>query len=67
MDFYCESNAKKIDTIIGEHQSEAIKNRITNRKKISDEYLNLCEAQISIDEIIKSINNKSPVNYGLTA
>ena len=38
---------------------------------ISKEHFNLCEAKISFDEIIKSINsetnNKSPVNDGLTA
>ena len=42
-----------------------------NRKKISNEHFNLCEAEISLDEIIKSINsetnNKPPGNYGLTA
>ena len=45
--------------------------RIPNRKKISNEHLNLCEAEISLDEIIKSINsetnNKPPGNDGLTA
>ena len=45
--------------------------KILNRKKISNEYFNLCEAEISLDEIIKSINsetnNKSPGNDGLTA
>ena len=44
---------------------------IPNRKKISNEYFNLCEAEISLGEIIKSINpetnNKSPGNDGLTA
>ena len=44
---------------------------IPNRKKISNEHFNLCEAEISLDEIIKSINsetnNKSPGNDGLTA
>ena len=39
---------------------------ISDRKKMQ-----LCEAKISLDEIIKSINsqtnNKSPGNYGLTA
>ena len=28
---------------------------ISNRKKISNEYFNLCEAETSLDEIIKSI------------
>ena len=45
--------------------------RIHNTKKISNEHLNLCEAEISLDEIIKSINfetnNKPPGNYGLKA
>ena len=29
--------------------------KISNRKKISNEYFNLCEAETSLDEIIKSI------------
>ena len=45
--------------------------KIPNRKKISYEHFNLCEAEISLDEIIKSINsetnNKPPGNVGLTA
>ena len=45
--------------------------KIPNRKKISYEHFNLCEAEISLDEIIKSINsetnNKPPGNYGITA
>ena len=45
--------------------------RIHNRKKISNEHFNLCEAEISLDEIIKSINfetnNKPPGNDGLKA
>ena len=45
--------------------------KIPNRKKISDEHFNLCEAEIPLDEIIKSINsepnNKPPGNAGLTA
>ena len=45
--------------------------KIPNRKKISYEQFNLCEAEISLDEIIKSINsetsNKPPGNDGLTA
>ena len=40
--------------------------KIPNRKKIFNEKLNLCEAKISSDEIIKSIysqtNNESPGN-----
>ena len=44
---------------------------IPNRKKISNEHSNLCEAEISLDEIIKAINsetnNKPPGNDGLTA
>ena len=38
--------------------------KITNRKKISNEHFNLCVGEISLDEIIKSVNsgtnNKSP-------
>ena len=45
--------------------------KIPNRKKISNEDFNLCEEEISLDEIIKSINfqtsNKSPDNDGLKA
>ena len=43
---------------------------LTERKYLI-EYFNLCEAEISLDEIIKSINsetnNKPPGNVGLTA
>ena len=42
--------------------------KIPNRKKISNEHFNLCEAEISLDEIIKSINfetnNKPPGSDG---
>ena len=45
--------------------------KIPNRKKISKEHFNLCEAEISLDEFIKSknseTNNKPPGNDGLTA
>ena len=45
--------------------------KIPNRKKISNEHFNLCEAEISLDEIIKSINpetnNKPPGNDDLKA
>ena len=45
--------------------------KILNRKKISNELFNFCEAEISLDEIMKSIisatNNKPPGNDGLTA
>ena len=45
--------------------------KIPNRKKISNEQFYLCEAKISLDEIIKYINSqandKSPGNDGLTA
>ena len=44
---------------------------IFNRKKKSNEHFNLCEVEISLDEIITSINsetnNKSPGNDSLTA
>ena len=45
--------------------------KVSNRKKISNEHFNFCEAEISLDEIIKFIssetNNKSPGNDGITA
>ena len=45
--------------------------KISNWKKISNEHFNLCETEISLDEIIKSINsktnNKLPDNDALTA
>ena len=45
--------------------------KIPNRKKISNEHFNLCVAEISLDEIIKSINSetndKPPGNDGLKA
>ena len=45
--------------------------KIPNKKKISNEHSNLCEAEISLDEIKKSINfetnNKPPGNDGVTA
>ena len=31
--------------------------KIINRKKISNEHFNICEAEISFDEIIKYINS----------
>ena len=43
--------------------------KIPNRKKISNEHFNLCETEISLDEIIKSINaeiNNKPGNDCLT-
>ena len=33
--------------------------KIPNIKKISNEHFNLCEAEISLDEIIKSVNSKT--------
>ena len=45
--------------------------KIPNIKKIFNEHFNLCEAEISLDEIIKSVNsktnNESPSNDGLIA
>ena len=45
--------------------------KIPYRKKISNEHFNLLEAEISLDEIIKSINfetnNKSPGNDGVSS
>ena len=43
--------------------------KILNREKISNKQLNLCEAKIFLDEIIKSMNsqtNEYPGNDGLT-
>lgn len=44
-------------------------NKILNHKKISNKHFNLCETEISLDEIIEAINsqknNKSPGNNGL--
>ena len=46
-------------------------NKIPIKKQISREHFDLCEAEISLDEIYKAIdsqkNNKSPGNDGLTA
>ena len=46
-------------------------NKIPTNKKVSNEYFNFSEAEISLDEIIKAINSqknyKSPGNDGLTA
>ena len=45
--------------------------KIPNKKNIFNEHLNLCETEISWDEIVKSINsetnNRSPGNDSLTA
>ena len=62
--FYTKETTSKATTT-------EILSKILNRKKISKEQFNLCEAKISLDEIIKSINsrinNTSPDNNGLTA
>ena len=46
-------------------------NKIPINKKISNEHFRLCEAEISLDEILNAINsqknNKSPGNDGITA
>ena len=46
-------------------------NKMPTNKKISNEHFRLCEADISLDEIINAINsqenNKSPGNDGITA
>ena len=39
--------------------------KIPNRKEISNEHFNLCEAEISSDEIIKLINLKQLINLGV--
>ena len=36
--------------------------KVTNRKKISYKHFNLCEAEISLDEIIKSKNSEQIIN-----
>ena len=45
--------------------------KIPINKKISNEHLRLCEAEISLEEILNAINsqknNKSPGNDGITA
>ena len=45
--------------------------KVLNGKKISNENFNVCETEISLDKIIKSINsetkNKPPGNDGFTA
>ena len=33
--------------------------KILNRKKISNEQFNLCEAKMSLDQILKSINSQT--------
>ena len=33
--------------------------KIPNRRKISNEHFNLCEAEITLDEIIKSVNSET--------
>ena len=38
--------------------------KIPNREKISNEQFNLCEAKISLDEIIKSINSQANESLG---
>ena len=66
---------KKIMKLYTKSTSAAATNefvcKIPNRKKIFNKHFNLCEAEISLDEIIKSINsetnNKPPGNDGLTA
>ena len=68
-------SAKKYEKLCTKQTSTAATfeflSRIPNRKKISNEHFNLYEAEISLDEIIKSINsetsNKYPGNDGLTA
>ena len=56
---------------ISRYAIDKLLNKIPNSKKISNEYFGLCEAEISLDEIIEAINseknNKSPGNDGLTA
>ena len=70
-----DKSAKKITKLYTKWTSTAAITEFVcktpNRKKISNEHYNLCEAEISLDEIIKSINsetnNKPPGNDGLTA
>ena len=56
-------------TVSGTKQTSEFINKISNRKKISNEHFNLCKTEISVDETIKSVNfetnNKSPGNDAL--
>ena len=68
-------SAKKIMKLYTKWTSKAATTefvcKIPNKKKISNEHFNLCEAEISLDEIIKFTNSetniKPPGNDGLTA
>ena len=77
--FYCEICETFKNTFFIQHlqmtasgtkQTSEFINKISNRKKISNEYFNLCKTEISLDGIIKSVNfetnNKSPGNDDLT-
>ena len=61
---------QKKETISKAATTEFLSN-ICKRKKISNQQFNLCEAKISLDEIIESVNSqtnsKFPGNDGLTA
>ena len=56
-------------TVSSTKQTSDFINKISNRKKISNEHFNLYKTEISSDEIIKSVNfetnNKSPGNDDL--
>ena len=68
-------SAKKYEKLYTKQTSAAATteflSKIPNMKKMFNERFNLCEAEISLDEIIKSINSEtnknSPGNDGLTA
>ena len=68
MRFYEKPNIKETTS---KAETTEFFSKILNRKKIFNEDFNLCEAETSLDEIIKSINfetnNKSVGNSGLKA
>ena len=69
---FAENFHKKLYTKenVSNSATEEFLNKIPKNKKILNEYFNLCEADISLDEVIEFINsqrnNKFPRNDGLT-
>ena len=67
----CSSNFKHILKSIKKFCKKLHTKFLSNRKKISNEHFDFCEAKISLDKIIKSVNfeanSKSPGNNGLAA
>ena len=47
----------------GDNFQTGFVSKIHNRKKISNRQFDLCEAKISLDEIIKSINSQTNGSY----